>query len=76
MRRKIVHTYWETDYEKVWDGVEYLPTIKQKLDELLKDKERVTPTDKVNPRPKPEDVFKIQKTDKDKRRDRDDDLSR
>ena len=35
MRRKIVHTYWDTDYEKVWDGVLYLQTIKEKLDELL-----------------------------------------
>lgn len=39
MRRKIVHTYWDTDYEKVWDGVEYLPKIKAKVDELLMEKE-------------------------------------
>lgn len=37
MRRKIVHTYWETDYAKVWQGVEYLPKIKDKLENLLKD---------------------------------------
>lgn len=36
MRRKIIHTYWDTDYDKVWAGVEYLPTIKDKLDELIK----------------------------------------
>ena len=37
MRRKIVHTYWDTDYEKVWEGVQYLQIIKAKLDELLKE---------------------------------------
>lgn len=35
MRRIIVHTYWDTDYAKVWQGIEYLPKIKVKLDELL-----------------------------------------
>ena len=39
MRRKIVHTYWDTDYGKVWQGVEYLPIIKEKLEELIKAKE-------------------------------------
>ena len=38
MRRIIVHTYWDTDYAKVWQGVDYLPKIKEKLDELLKAK--------------------------------------
>lgn len=35
MRRKIVHTYWETDYAKVWQGVEYLPKIKEELERIL-----------------------------------------
>jgi uncharacterized protein with HEPN domain len=45
MRRIIVHTYWDTDYGKVWQGVEYLPKIKVKLDELLKSKGRETEGD-------------------------------
>jgi uncharacterized protein with HEPN domain len=36
MRRHIVHRYWDTDPEKVWQGVEYLPTIKAKVAGLLK----------------------------------------
>jgi uncharacterized protein with HEPN domain len=40
MRRKIVHTYWDTDYGKVWQGVEYLPKITEKLDDLLKVKDQ------------------------------------
>jgi uncharacterized protein with HEPN domain len=40
MRRRIVHTYWKTDLELVWKGVEYLPTMKKGLEELLKEKEQ------------------------------------
>jgi uncharacterized protein with HEPN domain len=76
MRRKIVHQYWVTDYEKVWNGVQYLPKIKEKVDELLKEKQREAPKQKDNPRPKAEDVFKIKQPEMKKERDRDDDLNR
>ncbi len=42
MRRILVHSYWNTDYGKVWQGVEYLPKIKEKIDELLKAKDHET----------------------------------
>ena len=39
MRRRIAHEYWRIDPDLVWAGVEYLPKIKDKIDELLKIKE-------------------------------------
>jgi uncharacterized protein with HEPN domain len=36
MRRILVHSYWNTDYGKVWQGVEYLSKNGGKLDELLR----------------------------------------
>lgn len=61
MRRKIVHTYWETDHDKVWQGVEYLPKIKEKLDELLNSIERELDIQPKNPRQNAKDLFKINK---------------
>ena len=37
MRRRLVHRYWDTDYNKVWEGVVYLQQIKEKLDVLLRE---------------------------------------
>ena len=45
MRRNLVHWYWSADNEKVWKGVQYLPRIKEKIDEIIKDKERAERTD-------------------------------
>jgi len=39
MRRHLVHRYWAIDNNAVWRGVEYLPKIKDKVDELRKEKE-------------------------------------
>lgn len=39
MRRILVHTYWHADMDLIWKGVEYLPQMKKKLEELLKAKE-------------------------------------
>src|ERR1700722_13355503 len=39
MRRHLVHWYWNTDNSKVWQGVEYLPKIKEKLDQLIDEKQ-------------------------------------
>ncbi len=78
MRRHLVHRYWGVDKDEVWRGVEYLPKIKEKIDELLKTKERADEKAKENPRPKIEDLFKIKQAEpeKDKERDRDDNLTR
>lgn len=40
MRRHLVHWYWNADNSKVWNGVQYLPKIKEKLAELIKVKEQ------------------------------------
>lgn len=42
LRRKIVHTYWDTDFGKVWAGVEYLDTMKKLLSEILDEKTEPT----------------------------------
>jgi uncharacterized protein with HEPN domain len=39
MRRRLVHSYWDTDLEKVWQGVEYLPKFKELVEAVLKAKE-------------------------------------
>lgn len=81
MRRRIVHQYWRTDYELVWKGVEYLPKIKNKIDELLKgkaDEPDFTPPHQL----KLEDILKSKKNkepeepDKSKGGDQVDDLNR
>lgn len=75
MRRKIVHQYWETDYDKVWQGIEYLPKIKDKIEKIVNDKTREPDRKPDRPqRPKLDDVLKFKK--KDEGRDRDDDLTR
>ena len=38
MRRHLIHWYWTADYDKVWEGVEYLPKIKEKLAALIKER--------------------------------------
>jgi len=38
MRRHLVHRYWNADKDEVWKGVQYLPKIKDKIEELLKGK--------------------------------------
>jgi uncharacterized protein with HEPN domain len=40
MRRRLVHQYWNIDKDRVWEGVEYLPKIKDKVDRVLEEKER------------------------------------
>jgi uncharacterized protein with HEPN domain len=57
MRRHLVHRYWNADKDEVWKGVLYLPKIKEKVDELIKEKRLELDKDKENPRPKPPDVF-------------------
>jgi len=40
MRRYLVHQYWKADNNKVWEGVEYLPKIKEKAEEILKERKK------------------------------------
>lgn len=40
MRRHLVHRYWGADKDQVWNGVEYLPKIKDKVDEILNSKDK------------------------------------
>ncbi len=39
MRRHLVHRYWAIDRDAVWNGVEYLPKIKEKVDNLIREKQ-------------------------------------
>lgn len=38
MRRYLVHRYWAADKDEVWKGVQYLPKIKDKVEEIIKSK--------------------------------------
>jgi hypothetical protein len=31
----LAHRYWSTDLEKVWQGVDYLDTIKRAVEDIL-----------------------------------------
>jgi len=39
MRRHLVHVYWKADPDLVWQGVQYLLKVKEKLDVWLEAKE-------------------------------------
>ena len=40
MRRHLVHRYWGIEDEKVWQGVEYLPKIKEKVESIIEQRFR------------------------------------
>lgn len=40
MRRHLVHRYWGIDNDQVWQGVEYLPKIKEKVNRIIEEKQR------------------------------------
>ena len=88
-RDKVTHHYLDVDFSKVWNAVQNdVEPLRAKVYDIHQrliyrvPGQREQPSkleqklqDKDNPRPKPQDVFKIKQPEKKKERDREDDLS-